>query len=118
MEKLISMTDFVLLDKYAGSPINMNKQYANLLKQTLKLGMFVPCDEKGNVLEEPTPEDILYDDNIYGQYQQAKARVLFEGFKYVNNRHVYNGFITFNKESILGKTIEDLITYNLTLIEK
>ena len=29
-------------------------KYANFLSQKLELCMFVPCDEKGNVLEEPT----------------------------------------------------------------
>lgn len=32
--------------------------YASFLKQPLKLGMFVPCDEDGNVLEEPKKKTI------------------------------------------------------------
>jgi len=73
--KLISMVDFVLADKYAGSPINTNKQYADFLKQPLELWMFVPCDEDGDVLEEIKP----YQDN-YFKYQKAKERCLFEVF--------------------------------------
>jgi len=86
--KLISMVDFVLADKYAGSPINMNKQYANFLKQPLELWMFVPCDDDGNVLEEIKP----YQDN-YFKYQQAKERCLFDGFEFTESQK----FSTVNK---------------------
>lgn len=58
MKKLIEMTDYVLeqwnragieeLQKY----YNIAK-YAYFLKQPLTLGDFIPCDENGNVLEEP-----------------------------------------------------------------
>lgn len=52
--------------------------------------MFVPCDEEGNVLDEPYIEN--YIDVVRGdkttqfnrdleQYQKAKDRVLFEGFE-------------------------------------
>ena len=52
--KLISMTDFVisLWDKdittedFAQTTI----KYATFLKQPLKLEMFIPCDEDGNIL--------------------------------------------------------------------
>ena len=66
--KLISMTDFVLgieqnsytkTEKYniiewQSKCESFDKiiKYANFLKQPLKLGMFVPCDENGNVLED------------------------------------------------------------------
>ena len=55
--KLISMTDYVLLQHAESS--NQNEfedkcfKYATFLKQPLKLEMFVPCDEDGNVLEKP-----------------------------------------------------------------
>ena len=100
--KLISMTDFVLeqyaiitvIDEINDAKKLLNKifNYANFLNQPLKLEMFVPCDEDGNVLEEPknykqwerkalnTPYDL--DLIKYEQYQQAKEKVLFEGFEY------------------------------------
>jgi hypothetical protein len=127
MEKLTSMVDFVLEKRKIGKGtvadvLNSVFKYADVLKQPLKLGMFVPCDEDGNVLEEPTPEDILYDDNIYEQYQQAKERVLFEGNLTVK-KHGENNVVYLNDSSFYtswnkSKTIEDLIPYNLTLIEK
>ena len=52
--------------------------------------MFVPCDENSNVLEEPTrsysgfthEQDILTKKYWFevNQYQQAKERVIFDGF--------------------------------------
>lgn len=92
--KLISMTDFVLTGKYTATD-TMN--YAQFLKTTLNLGMFVPCDENNNVLEKPI---IPWQDNIEHEglhnmyksklkkYQQAQYRVLFEdvyGIEYIQN---------------------------------
>lgn len=92
--RLKSMVDFVLesteqkLFKYNTIQI---RDYANFLKQPLKLEMFVPCDEDGNVLEYPI--DIYYKPDFGCQkypkecyeedlmkYEQAKEKVLFEGF--------------------------------------
>lgn len=138
--KLISMTDFVLEqdDKVRKQQINSFKftmsvtYYAIFLKQPLTLGMFVPCDEDGNVLEEPDFFDGSYDDNGYGdvdkimfkeclkEYQQAKERVLFDGceIKAIKD-HYYvtkegNENIFWASWNTL-KTIEHLIQYNLTL---
>ena len=73
--KLISMTSFVLnkrkellrhseykndLENYA----NIVYNYANFLKQPLNLGMFVPCDEDRNVLEEPKKTNYQVDVNV------------------------------------------------------
>ena len=90
--KLISMTDFVIktsqemeLQKRARAQFD----YAYFLKQPLTLGMFVPCDEEGKVLEMPimdnyTMEEFEQEDgsNKFGldvtKYQKAKDRVLFD----------------------------------------
>lgn len=100
---LLSMTDFVLeqikestgLEKLGGVGIALSRinRYAKFLKQPLKLWMFVPCDENGNVLEYPDRENNKYDiydrdycffnDGLFfndlEQYQQAKERCLFLG---------------------------------------
>ena len=97
--KLISMTDFVLEQKQKISfnestfinteliSLEKIRNYANFLKQPLKLEMFVPCDEDGDILEVPTNyENLLlnmmteYNDEVY-TYKQSKAKVLFEGFE-------------------------------------
>ena len=102
--KLISMTDFVefadnklcsinspsvRISNY-GKTLDLIVNYKNFLKQPLTLGMFVPCDEEGNVLEEPIYPS-KFRTGVYPhsggvlkkyeikleQYQQAKERVLF-----------------------------------------
>ena len=81
--KLISMMDYVL-EKAKQFQFKGDcefaydvKKYANLLKQPLELGMFVPCDDDGNVIEGS------YNDKQHViiqhlEYQQAKDKVLFE----------------------------------------
>jgi hypothetical protein len=107
MKKLISMTDFVLEKNKAEEVTRESyiecRNYANFLKQPLTLGMFVPCDENGNVLEEKKP---FQDD--YHKFQQAKERVIFEGFDYWRTKDIF----------FENKTIEDLIPYNLILTNK
>ena len=96
--RLKSMTDFVLeqiknfnavvYDDLETASINLIERienYANFQKQPLKLEMFVPSDEDGNVLEEPKIEEEYVDEHttqIFAQYQydldKAKEKVLFE----------------------------------------
>lgn len=132
--RLISMTDFVLEQREKRHKDNIRsfwicEKYANFLKQPLKLEMFVPCDEDGNVLGEPYNDG--NGDNYFGvlldEYQKAKEKVLFEGFELnfeiteivgiINNDYQIwfykNGTTTINSKEI--KTIEDLIKYDLTL---
>jgi hypothetical protein len=122
--KLISMVDFVLADKYAGSPINTNKQYANFLKQPLELWMFVPCDEDGDVLKEPKyfkRDNSDFNNFHYAdyclEYQQAKERCLFEDFE-MDNRfvtHKSHASFFYPISSLHEKKIEDLVKYNIQL---
>lgn len=102
--KLISMIDFVLeqtkllredlsdtLAIQYGKYLDRIEQYANFLKQPLTLGIFVPCDEKGNILRKPNYYS-CFEDNSYltqpdlinlencERYQKAQQNVLFEGF--------------------------------------
>lgn len=78
--KLISMTDFVLEQR------GDNLKYAQFLKQSLNLGMFVPCDLEGNVLQDPG----LIPSYELQEYRKYKERVLFEGteeeFRFIINR--------------------------------
>ena len=129
--KLISMTSFVLeIEKSSYTQTEKyriieweNKcqafdkiiNYAKFLKQPLKLEMFVPCDEEGDILEEPTNYEkrllnmmTEYNDEVY-TYYQAKVKVLFEGF-YIKRgstdadnmttylMHNYFGEIAFKKD--------------------
>ena len=113
--KLISMTDFVIQNEnmVKTNEIEMSKdlynlaQYAHFLKQPLKLGMFIPCDENDVPIYKP---DSSYYDMTVGEHEQlikyevAKERVLFEGFKFKNTGLLYNERIfwvgIFNTETI------------------
>jgi hypothetical protein len=133
--KLLSMTDFVLecrlkMENNAQNHVifstsgNLSKifNYASFLKQPLKLEMFIPCDEDGNVLEEPNIDNSPfcsvngenYDYDVL-KYQQAKENVLFEDFEIETNREgekVIVGDYTCLKIKDLGNfTIEDLVKY-------
>ena len=148
--KLISMTDFVInkrkellrhseykndLENYA----NIIYNYANFLKQSLNLGMFAPCDEDGDILEEPKNYEqrlpnmmTEYNDEIY-RYKQAKEKILFEGFEVVrfiekenpcyvvsnkeNEVTFHIGLYTFSKGVNFANTVEDLIHIQPILTE-
>ena len=123
---LIPMTDFVLEQlneqnsrtKPMREVFNSLEKYANFLKQPLKLEMFVPCDEDGNVLEEPKIEEEYVDEHttqIFAQYQydldKAKEKILFEGFEpYEDYECAKYEEVYVDEEVCDGKfTVEDLI---------
>ena len=113
--KLISMTDFVLeIDK---NDKRLNRKYyaiisyANFLKTPLNLGMFVPCDENGNVLNDPG----LFPSFELEQYRKAKDKVIFPNFEltqqstYFILTHNESGakWLSWNK----SKKVEDLVEF-------
>jgi len=151
--KLISMTAFVL-NQHNNLGIGGNtyqcftkkcSNYANFLNQPLTLGMFVPCDDEGNILDELTePKRIDYwsdNDTVYSGelfafnlkqwklFKQAKERVLFEGFVIENEKFFDLSFydVVRNKDTYVFvkdkewekvndyNTIEDLVLYKLQL---
>ncbi len=139
MDRLISMTDFVMQQNmhYANKYITVEKlqlrilNYAMFLKQTLTLGMFVPCDLDGNVLQEAID---LTEDNFEEvnhkiiEYEEAKDRFLFEGFKWINSKcistddiDIYfdsDGIKAYNVLKITDLcSIENLIEFNLELTQ-
>ena len=87
---LIPMTDFVLKlteqDEYSAIEILDRfadiSRYAMFLKQPLKLEMFVPCDEDGNVLEYFPIHRFADNPEKYRRYKKAKEKVLFENLSY------------------------------------
>ena len=144
--KLISMTSFVLeIEKSSYTQTEKyriieweNKcqafdkiiNYAKFVKQPLKLEMFVPCDEEGDILEEPTDYELRlpnmmteYNDEVY-RYKQAKEKVLFEGIEFRTNGGV--NFLTIKEDTFAfhdfnikfkNLTVEFLVQYNLQLTE-
>ena len=132
--KLISMTSFVLQRDITDiKQIDSIVKYANFLKQPLKLEMFVPIDQNGNILEEPKmiekqlgfeEVEIDYDYAEVEVYKKAKEKVLFEGIEFRKNGGVnfltikeYTfAFFNFNVK-FKNLTIEYLIQYDLQLTE-
>ena len=110
--KLISSKDFgkTLTNVTNREYRSLRNKYDSFLEQPLTLGMFIPCDDDGNFLEEPKHEPFQdrqkFDDKCI-EYQQVKERVLFEGFQ--NKKQPFFPF------SFENRTIEDLIRYDLTL---
>ena len=122
---LIPMTDFVLEQlneqnsrtKPMREVFNSLEKYAKFLKQPLKLEMFVPCDEEGNILEEPKIENYTQEElehSVMGcdylDYNKAKEKVLFEDFKIYDYK--LNTFFYLSKKKILSydKKRKDFIT--------
>ncbi|WP_395076319.1 hypothetical protein [Flavobacterium sp.] len=133
--KLISMTDFVL-EQHNWSPTQVrfdnefsNKRfrsvvskYANFLKQPLTLGMFVPCDDDGNVLDKFIH---IVDGKTSSDFKQAKSKVLFntdiqydKHIIYFKSKETYQRveYNTLTDRFFFGlKTIEDCIHLHLDL---
>lgn len=119
-----------------------SRNHKNFLKQPLKLGMFVPCDENDMPLDEPKGwknEECDTNDCCSickcEQYQQAKESVIFEGFE-IKNSKIYNeehiqflGMIgnpskyadinplRWRDRFVNTKTIEELVNYNLSITD-
>ena len=125
------MTDFILEKVPLMTPTNFRLaivMYARFLKQPLKLEMFVPCDEDGNVLEYKPNEDMHKDAGSFMAYNSAKEKVLFEGFRFSSKDNSvrldgsnqvwitkYEYRIDFRFPNLRVKTIEDLCDYSLEL---
>ena len=88
--------------------------FDEFLEQPLKLEMLVPCDEDGDILDEPEyyEQRLLnmmteYNDEVY-TYYQAKVKVLFEGIDLERANYFC---------SLKNRTIENFVTFNLELSE-
>ena len=102
---LISTTEFVKLVKDNSTSLTERSianqyiqclRYANFVSQKPELWMFVPCDEEGNVLEEPEQynswlnktgidwEKVPFniDLHTFEKYKKAQSKLLFKGWKY------------------------------------
>ena len=123
MKNLISNTEFgkLLLTKHLSDKQvrDIRDNFDSFLSQSLELWMFVPCDEDGNVLEEPDSIGVgnyFYYEKALDQYQQAKERCLFEGLQFdYETATVYYGIGLVIYMLGASKTIEDLVKYNLEL---
>lgn len=136
--KLQSMTSYVKeqRNKYRNDEYSeLVYSYANFLSLNLDKWMFIPCDDDGNVLEEPEIYKITANTGKSKEeleFIEAKLRVVFEGFTVLSENQVMNEnlCITFcsNNTVILDvkndlisysiSHIEDIVKYNLTITEQ
>lgn len=142
--KLISMVDFLIRNHkdrlvHTGDEYNSYLEihakevynYANFLKQPLEIWMFIPCklvDGVWKPLITPSEHNPIYWSK---EYQEAKDRVLFEGFSisYQEETNDTFGFYTLFKNSRVfikfqktdqlfvhpDNKIENLTKYNIQL---
>jgi len=122
--KLIKMVDFVLDTKQnleiGKDFIEVVCNYANFLKQPLKLEMFVPCDKNNEIIIERHCQYFDNEkehENYIKEINEAKEKVLFEGFRFQKEGYVTNGIFKFDEEYLENKTIEYLIEFSLTLTQ-
>ncbi len=118
-KNLIPLSDFVLEQEKrqfygqieSSEILQTICNYAKFLKQPLKLEMFIPCDEKGNVLKTETVYCMATEGSRHFEkhkrYWEAKEKVLFE----------FNLPIDFSKVNIEKcKTIEEFLnTTNINI---
>lgn len=138
VQALIPMTDFVLerdkREEVSRQDFIKCRNYANFLKQSLSMGMFIPCDLDGNILEPHIGGMREQDARIHQRYSEAKDRVIFEGFEladygfnitndiskticFKDVLHVF-WFSSITQTWTISKglsTIEDLVKYGLTV---
>lgn len=128
------MVDFIIKVDEKGEKLgNVIWNYARFLKQPLTLSMFVPSDDNGDPIERPDLEDYIfeehpelpgnpkeYDDDAfqkdYDVYEQARERVLFEGFKlvedWIENEH---GEHLIDLTALIAFSIEDLASWHMDI---
>jgi hypothetical protein len=120
----------------------LRTEYDDFLIQPLTLGMFVACDEDGNVLEEPlnysafyagmSSQDFNFNVMDCVNYKDALGKVLFDGFEIITPsdkchiifckeniecQFLLNPDFSFNVRAFQPINIEDLVKYNLTLTD-
>jgi len=119
MNKLISMIDYVgEVQKYLEESNNYKRgcelmiAHAELLSLPIRVEMFVPCDDDGNVLKSPDcipksfPDYNIILPEYKKLYEEAKNRVLFEVYENYGVTFIRNLdkelTIFFQKETFYG----------------
>jgi len=131
MENLISMKNYVMeqsliIEKAEQTHFEAYEnilKYAKFLSMPLELKMFVPVDEYGSVMKEPTVDAYMQPkevDRQFEAYEKALSEVIFEGFEIcnkINQEGVINEnmWVIIQNQNFGQSTLEDLVKFNLTL---
>lgn len=111
--RVIPLIEFVLAEIGIGTfkynEIQIRK-YADFLQQPLTIGMFVPCDENNTPIPNPYEYDRNNIDEWEDEYEQAKEKVLFEGW----DKRIKD-IDTFKVHLKTFKNIEEIINWDLKL---
>ncbi len=118
--KLVSMTEFVLeqdklirRNEITPYHFTMNvTDYALFLKRPLTLDMFVPCDDKGNVLDEPLTGvygNEQYERCDWDEYMWATKKVMFKGLEFEQNAGKEKSYFNIIKSTY--PTVESLVDF-------
>ena len=133
LPKLSDITEKIRKHEIQLSRIRVNPylkliiDYSAFITQPLTKGMFVPCDEDGEVLEKPEHLELwmaagcletMPCNNECKQYQQAQEKVLFDGW-WFEDGFLYSKDGSFISErEYENKTIEDVINDGVELTFK
>ena len=137
--KLIKMTAFVLSFGTESNRCNYEQaydlisSYAKFLETPLNLGMFIPCDEKGNVLKQPNhyrrfiSKDFLNENPKMSEkwikeceeYKIAASKILFKNFDFFIEHDgekcvMTEGFVL-SIQSLHTMKIEDIVDNDIEL---
>ena len=100
----------------------LRDNYDALLKQPLKLEMFIPCYYRNGFPIAYTKDTLVNSMELLNEFEEAKERVLFKGFEHYLFRQADN--IQHNKSrkcfsfpNYNGVIIEDLISLEVELTE-
>lgn len=137
MKNLISNTAFGkhldTLELSLSAYKQVRQQFDSFLLRSLEIWMFIPCDENGVIFEEPERIHFSTEFDYKAElsvYQEAKGRVLFEGFEIIKPsdkcfilicsnkiqcQFLLNTNYSFCNIPLKDETIEDLVKYNLEL---
>ena len=113
-------------ESYYKMYVEASWEFIDFAKLKPQLWMYIPCNEEGEVLEEPTMrrgkvinETDTFNEQLeskWKQYQTAKNRVLFEGWEYhsktrTDKAHIiYNGsdMLIFQENGIVGTMSKEI----------
>lgn len=93
----------------------VRNNFDNFLKQPSKLEMFVPCYFRDGIAIPYTNETTISSIELFNEYEQAKEKVLFQGFEIVINKEgekvILGDYTCLKVSNLENLDIEYLVKY-------